>query len=152
MNAPSILAEILAARRRRLVAGELAPRGNAAIPSDGARFLAALRAGGPRVIAEVKHRSPSAGVLLDASLSGSHGAGEDLPPAIRSVAKSYRRTGAAAISVVTEPDFFGGDLAWLPEVKRVSGLPVLMKDFVVDHVQLDHDHDAMTAPTRSEEI
>ncbi len=137
MSAPSILAEILAARRRRLVAGELAPRGNAAIPSDGARFLAALRAGGPRVIAEVKHRSPSAGVLLATGLSGAPGAGDDLRTAIRSVAKAYRRAGAAAISVVTEPDFFGGDLAWLPEAKRVSGLPVLMKDFVVDEVQLD---------------
>ncbi|MHB1045765.1 MAG: phosphoribosylanthranilate isomerase [Thermoanaerobaculia bacterium] len=137
MSAPSILAEILAARRRRLVAGELAPRGNAAIPSDGARFLAALRAGGPRVIAEVKHRSPSAGVLLATGLSGAPGAGDDLRTAIRSVARAYRRAGAAAISVVTEPDFFGGDLAWLPEVKRLSGLPVLMKDFVVDDVQLD---------------
>jgi len=138
VSVPSILREILAARRRRLASGELAPRGAAAIPSDGARFLAALRAGGPRVVAEVKHRSPSAGTLL----AGERG---PLPPgrpeealtAVRAVAKAYRRAGAAAISVVTEPDFFGGDLAWLPEVKRVSGLPVLMKDFVVDEVQLD---------------
>lgn len=137
MSAPSILAEILAARRRRLAAGELAPRGTAAIPSDGARFLAALRAGGPRVIAEVKHRSPSAGVMLPGAGPGATGAGDGLLPAIRSVAKAYRRAGAAAISVVTEPDFFGGDLAWLPEVKRRSGLPVLMKDFVVDEAQLD---------------
>ena len=126
MSAPSILAEILAARRRRLAAGELAPRGAAALPSDGARLLAALKAGGPRVIAEVKHRSPSAGVILP-----------DPADAFRGVARAYRRAGAAAISVVTEPDFFGGDLAWLPEVKRTSGLPVLMKDFVVDEAQLD---------------
>lgn len=126
MSVPSILAQILAARRRRLAAGELAPRGNAAIPSDGARFLAALRAGGPRVIAEVKHRSPSAGTILP-----------DPAAAFPAVARAYRRAGAAAISVVTEPDFFGGDLSWLPEVKRISGLPVLMKDFVVDEVQLD---------------
>ena len=142
MSAPSILAEILAARRLRLAAGELAARGAAPIPSDGARFLAALGAGGPRVIAEVKHRSPSAGAMLsggrDSLPPGSHGSvGDGLLPAIRSVAKAYRRAGAAAISVVTEPDFFGGDLAWLPEVKRVSGLPVLMKDFVVDEAQLD---------------
>jgi len=126
VSTPSILAEILAARRRRLAAGELAPRGAAALPSDGARFLAALRAGGPRVIAEVKHRSPSAGVILP-----------DPASAFRGVARAYRRAGAAAISVVTEPDFFGGELAWLPEVKRVSGLPVLMKDFVVEEAQLD---------------
>jgi len=133
VTAPSVLAEILAVRRRRLAAGELAPRGTAANPSDGGRFLAALRAGGTRVIAEVKHRSPSAGVLLPVGPAPDTG----LPAAIRSVAKAYRRAGAAAISVVTEPDFFGGELAWLPEVKRDSGLPVLMKDFVVDEVQLD---------------
>lgn len=141
MSGGSILAEILAARRRRLAAGELAPRGVAAIPSDGARFLSALRAGGPRVIAEVKHRSPSAGTILPGlggeGRSQPPGAGGELPSGIRSVAKAYRRAGAAAISVVTEPDFFGGDLAWLPGVKRLSGLPVLMKDFVVDEVQLD---------------
>ncbi|MBK9966285.1 MAG: hypothetical protein IPP07_15820 [Holophagales bacterium] len=131
MSVPSILAEILAARRRRLAAGELAPRGAAAIPSDGARFLAALGGGGPRVIAEVKHRSPSAGTMLI-------GSSQSLAAALASaVARAYRRAGAAAISVVTEPDFFGGELAWLPEVKRISGLPVLMKDFVVDEVQLD---------------
>jgi indole-3-glycerol phosphate synthase/phosphoribosylanthranilate isomerase len=126
VSVPSILAEILAARRRRLAAGELAPRGVAAIPSDGARFLAAMGAGGPRVIAEIKHRSPSAGTILP-----------DPAAALPAVARAYRRAGAAAISVVTEPDFFGGELAWLPEVKRISGLPVLMKDFVVDEVQLD---------------
>lgn len=141
MSVPSILAEILAARRRRLAAGELAPRGEAVIPTDGARFLAALRAGGTRVIAEVKHRSPSAGTMLAGGPSSRppgppDGPGEPIP-AIRAVAKAYRRAGAAAISVVTEPDFFGGDLSWLPEVKRASGLPVLMKDFVVDEVQLD---------------
>jgi len=141
VSVPSILAEILAARRRRLAAGELAPRGTAGIPSDGARFLAALRADGPRVIAEIKHRSPSAGTLLSGGRSSQlpgppDGLGEP-GAAIRAVAKAYRRAGAAAISVVTEPDFFGGDLAWLPEVKRISGLPVLMKDFVVDEVQLD---------------
>lgn len=141
MSAPSILADILAARRRRLEAGELAPRGTAALPSDGARFVEAVSAGGPRIIAEVKHRSPSAGVLLAGGRGspppGSPGPGGGLLPTIGSVAKAYRRAGAAAISVVTEPDHFGGDLSWLPEVKRVSSLPVLMKDFVVEEVQLD---------------
>ncbi len=141
MSVPSILAEILAARRRRLAAGELAPRGAAAIPSDGGRFLTALRAGGTRVIAEVKHRSPSAGTMLSGGRhsqpNGSPDGLDELRSSIRTVARAYRRAGAAAISVVTEPDFFGGELAWLPEVKRISGLPVLMKDFVVDEVQLD---------------
>ena len=93
------------------------------------------------MIAEIKHRSPSAGTMLPAGRfpqrPGRPGSPEELWSAIRAVARAYRRAGAAAISVVTEPDFFGGDLAWLPEVKRISGLPVLMKDFVVDEVQLD---------------
>lgn len=141
MSVPSILAEILAARRRRLSAGELAPRGVAAIPSDGRRFLAAVRESETRVIAEIKHRSPSAGTILSGGRPsqpfGPSDGLDGLRSSIRAVAKAYRRAGAAAISVVTEPDFFGGDLAWLPEVKRISGLPVLMKDFVVDEVQLD---------------
>jgi len=78
------------------------------------------------VIAEVKHRSPSAGVLLP-----------DAERRVEDVARAYRRGGAAAISVVVEQDHFGGDPAWLPRVKAASGLPVLMKDFVVDEVQLD---------------
>ena len=93
------------------------------------------------MIAEIKHRSPSAGTMLAGGRTplppGPPGSLEEVWSAIRAVARAYRRAGAAAISVVTEPDFFGGDLAWLPEVKRVSGLPVLMKDFVVDEVQLD---------------
>ncbi len=123
----SLLAEILAAKRRRLAAGELAPRGSAAFPSDGRRFLAALRNGtNSAVIAEVKQRSPSAGVLLPNA---------DLR--VEKVARDYRRGGAAAISVVIEQDYFGGDPAWLPRVKAATGLPVLMKDFVVDEQQLD---------------
>jgi len=123
----SVLGEILAAKRRRLAAGELVARGPAALPSDGRRFVAALRGGrGPAVIAEVKHRSPSAGLLLP-----------DAGRRVEDVARSYRRGGAAAISVVVEQDHFGGDPAWLPRAKAASGLPVLMKDFVVDEVQLD---------------
>lgn len=122
----SVLGEILAAKRRRLVSGELAPRGAPRLPSNGPRFLAALRGGGARVIAEIKHRSPSAGVILP-----------DAEGRVESVARAYRRGGAAALSVVVERDFFGGDPGWIPRAKAASGLPVLMKDFVVDEVQLD---------------
>lgn len=123
----SLLAEILAAKRRRLAAGELAPRGPVALRSNGRRFTAALRNGtDSAVIAEVKQRSPSAGVLLPNA---------DLR--VEKVARDYRRGGAAAISVVIEQDYFGGDPAWLPLVKAATGLPVLMKDFVVDELQLD---------------
>ena len=74
-------------------------------------------------LCEIKHRSPSAGVILP-----------DADSRIEDVARAYRRGGAAALSVVIEQDFFGGDPAWLPRAKAASGLPVLMKDFVVDEV------------------
>jgi len=121
----SILAEILEAKRRRLAAGARAPSGANAAPSDGRRFLSAL-GNAPAVIAEIKHRSPSAGVLVP-----------DAGRRIEEIARAYRRGGAAALSVVVEQDFFGGDPSWLPRAKAASGLPVLMKDFVVDEAQLD---------------
>ena len=135
--AGSILADIIAAKRRRIAAGEFAP-GRTAPPGarpGGARFAAALSASSPSeksssssssFLCEIKHRSPSAGVILP---------GADAR--IEDVARAYRRGGAAALSVVVEQDFFGGDPGWLARAKAASGLPVLMKDFVVDEIQLD---------------
>ena len=134
----SILGDILAAKRRRIAAGEYAavPRATMrATPPDGARFAAALAPSSPSkqdlllppsFLSEIKHRSPSAGVILP-----------DAASRIESIARAYRRGGASALSVVIEQDFFGGDPSWLPRAKAASGLPVLMKDFVVDEVQLD---------------
>lgn len=121
----TILGEILAAKRARLARGGIAAAEGRALPSDGARFLGALRSA-PSILAEIKHRSPSAGVLLP-----------DAAHRVEEVAHAYRRGGAAALSVVVEQDFFGGDPSWLPRAKAASGLPVLMKDFVVDETQLD---------------
>jgi indole-3-glycerol phosphate synthase/phosphoribosylanthranilate isomerase/anthranilate synthase/indole-3-glycerol phosphate synthase/phosphoribosylanthranilate isomerase len=78
------------------------------------------------VIAEIKHRSPSAGLLLP-----------DAPSRVAEIARAYARGGAAALSLVVEQDFFSGDPAWIGSAKAASGLPALMKDFVVDEVQLD---------------
>ena len=130
----TILGDILAVKRRRVAAGEFtcrrAPPG--ARP-DGARFAAALRCSSPSeksssfaFLCEIKHRSPSASLILP-----------EADARIEDVARAYRRGGAAALSVVVEQDFFGGDPAWLPRAKAASGLPVLMKDFVVDESQLD---------------
>jgi len=121
----TILGEILASTRARLARGEFAASSRPALASDGRRFLSALRRP-PAVIAEIKHRSPSAGVLL-----------MNASDAIEATARAYRRGGAAALSVVVERDFFGGDPAWIPRAKAASGLPVLMKDFLVDEAQLD---------------
>ncbi len=121
-----VLTQILASKQTRLSRGEYAPRGGTERPTDGAAFVASLTAPGTRIIAEFKAKSPSAGEIL------SNPDGK-----VESFALSYRRGHAAAISVVTEEDHFGGRPSWLPRMKAMSGLPVLMKDFVIDERQLD---------------
>lgn len=86
-------------------------------------FSAALRAPGRRVIAEIKRRSPSAGVIRD-----------PLDPA--GIAAMYARAGAAALSVLTEPDFFAGSDGDLQAARDAVGLPVLRKDFLLDRDQI----------------
>ncbi len=83
-----------------------------------------LSARGLPLIAEVKFRSPSEGQLRRG--------GDLLDLALR-----YQRGGAAAISVLTEPKHFEGRLEYLTAVKRNVGIPVLMKDIVIDPVQID---------------
>jgi indole-3-glycerol phosphate synthase len=89
-------------------------------------LLPAIRRGdgeGIKIIAEVKLASPSLG-----NLDGERNL-EDL-------VNSYQRGGAAAISVITEPYFFQGDLAFLERARRKVELPLLRKDFVVSDYQV----------------
>jgi indole-3-glycerol phosphate synthase len=76
-----------------------------------------------RIIAEVKKASPSKGVLK-----------ADLNPGKQ--AATYAEAGACAISVVTEEDFFQGDLSWIGKTGEASKLPVLRKDFVFQAFQV----------------
>src|SRR5256714_13476094 len=76
-----------------------------------------------RIIAEVKKASPSKGVLKP-----------DLDPAKQAAA--YAGAGACAISVVTEEDFFQGNLGWVGKIRDASNLPVLRKDFVYEPFQV----------------
>lgn len=85
-------------------------------------FRAALSKGSPSVIAEIKRASPAKGDI-DRNLNAAE------------LARSYAAGGAAAISVLTEPDFFRGSLEDL-EASRAAGLPLLRKDFLVDDLQL----------------
>lgn len=77
----------------------------------------------PRVIAEVKRASPSAGVLR-----------ADYEPA--AIAMDYEAAGAAAISVLTEPHHFEGNESHLRAVRAAVGVPVLRKDFLCDPYQV----------------
>lgn len=83
----------------------------------------------PALIAEVKRRSPSHGAVW-----------ESFDPV--AIAQAYERAGAAAISVLTDEEFFGGSLEDLKRVKASVELPVLRKDFVVDASQI---HEAALA-------
>lgn len=86
-------------------------------------FEAALRAPGLSFICEVKRASPSRGVIAP-----------DFP--YLDIARKYRQAGAAALSVLTEPDFFLGSDRYLEEIAAAVHLPVLRKDFTVDEYQL----------------
>ena len=86
-------------------------------------FLNALRADGINIIAEFKRRSPSKGTIrADANLI--------------EIVQSYEAGGAAAISVLTEEDYFDGSLDDLRNVKSTVNLPVLRKDFVFEEYQV----------------
>ena len=122
----AVLDRILADKRVRLARGEYATTAPSATAGDGARFVASLREPGVRIVAEIKARSPSAGEIV----TGADGRVETL-------ALAYRRGHAAAISVVAEQDHFGGKPEWVTRAKRISGLPVLMKDFLLSEAQLD---------------
>jgi indole-3-glycerol phosphate synthase len=90
----------------------------------GEAFEIALQVGGPlAVIAEVKRRSPalgSFGELLD----------------VASIARSYAAAGAVAISVLTEPNHWGGSIEDLVAVREAVDIPILCKDVIVDEYQL----------------
>jgi indole-3-glycerol phosphate synthase len=87
------------------------------------KFLSALKKPGPVVIAEFKRVSPSAGVI---SANGS----------VEKIAAGYASAGAAALSVLTEKQFFGGSEADLKTAKKIAKLPVLRKDFIFDQYQI----------------
>ena len=89
------------------------------------RLLQALKSESPRpkIIAEFKRRSPSAGIIRDGRSA-------------EEVARSYERGGACAISVLTDEAHFGGSIADLAAVRSTTDLPILRKDFIVDPVQI----------------
>jgi indole-3-glycerol phosphate synthase len=129
----TILDEILTVKRREVA--DLATRHDdlraaalAAPPARGfARALRREKVSGAfsavRIIAEVKHRSPSAGVIT-----------EPFDPA--DIARRYAAAGADAVSCLTDREFFGGSIDHLREVRAAVALPVLRKDFIIASEQV----------------
>lgn len=128
---PDVLAQILAHKRTEVEAACLhrpveilqAEPAYHAVPRD---FYAAVTRGptpAPRLIAEIKKASPSAGVIAT-----------DFDPV--SIAGRYYTAGAAALSILTDARFFQGDLSYLQLVRARVPLPVLRKDFLIDAYQV----------------
>src|SRR4051812_11191233 len=126
------LGPILARKRREV----LRRRAHVRVPDSwtrreqarGAEAIARLRrgdAGVPRVIAEIKMRSPSAGLIRARE-----------PGAVAAIAAGYERGGAAAISVLCDSAGFGGSPLDLRRAAEVVRTPLLFKEFVLDAVQV----------------
>lgn len=126
------LSEIIAVKRQRVAAAKV--RGGSEIVRDNARriragaqphaFVAALRNRNTiNIIAEFKRRSPSKGKInarADAA----------------AMAQIYESNGAAAVSVLTEEDYFDGSLEDLRRIREAIRLPIIRKDFIVDEDQV----------------
>lgn len=89
----------------------------------GKKFSVSITEKKPGIIAEVKKASPSEGVIR-----------ADIKSA--EIALSYQNNGASAISVVTDRQFFQGDIKWITQIKQSVSLPVIRKDFILDEKQV----------------
>ena len=116
--------KIRVAQEKQVESPESVKAAALALPSDtGFPFEAALRQQDFNFICEVKKASPSKGIIA-----------EHFP--YLEIAKEYEVAGAAAISVLTEPDFFKGDKKYLQEIASTIKIPVLRKDFIIDEYQI----------------
>ena len=86
-------------------------------------FKKSLQNKAEAIIAEIKKASPSAGIISD-----------NFDPVLKS--KEYESFGASALSILTEEDYFLGNIQYLRDVKANTSLPILRKDFIVDEYQI----------------
>ncbi|MBX6771005.1 MAG: indole-3-glycerol phosphate synthase TrpC [Chloroflexi bacterium] len=112
--------EVAAAKRQRPLSSLIDRLAEAPPRRD---YASALSGDGIRIIAEIKRASPSKGILRTAA-----------EPSV--LAACFAAAGASAISVLTDRRFFGGSLEDLEQVSRVSPVPTLRKDFVIDPYQV----------------
>jgi indole-3-glycerol phosphate synthase len=129
MDIPDVLLKIVATKKieiaklyQEIGLEEMKNRAlsNKSIPAS---FKEALSQPGLSVIAEVKKASPSAGVI-------------DPIFDYKTIAKAYESGEAAAISVLTDEEYFKGHLNYLIEIKSIVKIPILRKDFIIDPIQI----------------
>ena len=126
----TVLADIVAATRRRVAEcrstadlGELERRTAAHVPRGFRKALESAGRAGTAIIAELKKASPSRGLIRG-----------DFDPAM--LARELENAGAAALSVLTDEEFFQGSLGNLRVASASTRLPCLRKDFILDEFQL----------------
>lgn len=115
--------EVAAARQVRSDASVRTAASAAASPRDFSSAVQRRYGDGINLIAEIKQRSPSAGVIVP-----------EFDPVY--IARTYERCGARALSVLTDATYFGGSLDILRRVKASVSLPILRKDFIIDEYQV----------------
>ncbi len=96
---------------------------NPFVPRDVTKALKATKDNPYRIIAEIKKASPSKGIIK-----------KDFDPIV--IAKEYETGGADALSILTEPHWFKGNIEYISMVRRYVPMPLLRKDFIIDKYQL----------------
>ena len=126
----TMLADIIAATRRRVREcrsngnlGELERQAEAHVPRGFRRKLESASKSGIAIVAELKKRSPSRGLIRS-----------NFDPA--ALVQELEQAGAAALSVLTDEEFFSGSLANLRTASEITQLPCLRKDFIIDEFQI----------------
>jgi len=116
---------LLQVRARKTVAdiGKLERQAAAHTPRGFRAGLQSAAKAGPAIIAEIKKASPSKGLIRS-----------DFYPA--TLAKTFESSGAAALSILTDEEFFQGSLAYLQQASSVVKIPCLRKDFILDAFQI----------------
>jgi len=123
LSSPNVLSVLSVNRLRAIMT--TAPALTSSASRSGISMKDALSASNLSIICEYKPRSPSSTNLY-------------VPPDPAETATTYTSAGAAAMSVLTEPDFFGGSYETFSQIRSATSLPLLLKDFVVSEVQVDY--------------
>jgi len=126
MKCPDILLKIVETKKEEL--SELRKKSadlksQSGDTSPALDFIEVLSEPGISVIAEIKKASPSAGTIS-----------EDFEP--EKIAEAYLNGGASAVSILTDKDYFKGDIKYIRDVRDILSIPILRKDFIIDPLQI----------------